>query len=141
MLDNLRSPDDRPEQNRDKAPSQQRSAPMSDREVPIDRHRTPAAIHAWLDGELSEAEVRRGDMVRDVDFWNRLGEQVDTRRAMRTPAHVQAAIMSAITTEQTHAPEWTEKRPAGRMSTATMVMAAAALLGIGAAIGAFLLNR
>jgi hypothetical protein len=139
MLDNLRSPDDRPEPNRDKATNESRSAPLSDREVPIDRHRTPAAIHAWLDGELSESEVRRGDMVRDVDFWNRLGEQVDTRRQMRTPAHVQTAIMSAITAEQTQmTPEWA-KRPT-RMSTTTMLLAAAGLLAIGAAIGALLLR-
>ncbi|MEJ7809603.1 MAG: hypothetical protein WKG32_04215 [Gemmatimonadaceae bacterium] len=70
----------------------------SDREVPVPvkRRETPAAVHAWLDGDLPEAAVRRGDMAKDVEFWHKLNQQVDERRHMRTPAHVLDSIMAAI---------------------------------------------
>ena len=46
--------------------------PLTDREVPLGLSRTPAAIHQWLDGDASEATVRRGYTVRHVEFWKQL---------------------------------------------------------------------
>jgi len=54
------------------------------------------AIHAWLDGELPEAVVRRGDTQRDVDFWKRMAQATEARRHLTTPAHVQQRIMDAL---------------------------------------------
>jgi hypothetical protein len=105
MVDDLRSDDgfaslDRP------ARTPQRdggaSRPMADREVPlgggdVEQGRVlESRIHAWLDGELPEASVRRGTTTRDVEFWNRLNGEAEQRRRLRTPAHVQAQIMAAI---------------------------------------------
>lgn len=76
-----------------------------EREVPLgqqeDRVLAPA-VHAWLDGELPEAAVRKGDTARDVDFWRNVSDQVDRRRHMRTPQHVEAQIMAAL---PHHAPQ------------------------------------
>jgi hypothetical protein len=72
--------------------------PLADREVPLGPPTStiPEAIHAWLDGDVPESSVRRGEWSRDVDFWKRMNEDLERRRRMRTPAHVQARIMEAI---------------------------------------------
>ena len=49
------------------------------------------AVHAWLDGELPEASVRKGDTGRDVEFWKQINVEVDRRRRMHTPAYVRSA--------------------------------------------------
>jgi hypothetical protein len=75
----------------------QRQRPVADREVPLDRHGSlSAAVHAWLDGELPEAAVRKGDGAKDVEFWHMIGEETARMRRMRTPPHVEARIMDAL---------------------------------------------
>jgi hypothetical protein len=75
----------------------QRHRPMADREVPLDRHGgISAAVHAWLDGELPEAAVKRGDTAKDVEFWQMIGQETSQMRRTRTPAHVEALIMDAL---------------------------------------------
>ncbi len=75
----------------------QRGRPMADREVPLDRHGgISAAVHAWLDGELPEAAVNRGDTAKDVEFWQMIGQETAQMRRTRTPAHVEALIMDAL---------------------------------------------
>src|SRR5688572_12059568 len=75
----------------------QRPRPMADREVPLDRHGgLSAAVHAWLDGELPEAAVRKGDTAKDVEFWQMIAQETSQMRRMRTPAHVEAMIMDAL---------------------------------------------
>jgi hypothetical protein len=70
---------------------------MADREVPLDRHGTlSAAVHAWLDGELPEAAVRKGETAKDVEFWQMIAQETTQMRRMRTPAHVEAMIMDAL---------------------------------------------
>ncbi|MDQ3995911.1 MAG: hypothetical protein M3303_02715 [Gemmatimonadota bacterium] len=70
---------------------------MADREVPLDRHGgISAAVHAWLDGELPEAAVNRGDTAKDVEFWQMIGQETAQMRRTRTPAHVEALIMDAL---------------------------------------------
>jgi hypothetical protein len=53
-------------------------------------------VHAWLDGELPEASVRKGDTARDVEFWKQISGEVEGRRRMRTPAYLEARIMEAL---------------------------------------------
>jgi hypothetical protein len=96
MRDDMNGPEGRSERNGQPSKRDERSKVMSDREVPLNRHRTPALVHAWLDGDVAEAEVRQGEMVRDVEFWNRISEQSEARRQMRTPVHLQARIMEAL---------------------------------------------
>ena len=54
------------------------------------------AVHDWLDGELPEAAVRKGDTARDVEFWRGINDQLERARRMRTPQHVEAQIMAAL---------------------------------------------
>ena len=97
MLDNLNPHNDgeRSSERAHRSPSPD-ARPMADREVPLSRRTTPAAVHAWLDGELPESAVRRGDTARDVELWKRIEREASARREVRTPVHVQAAIMAAL---------------------------------------------
>ena len=54
------------------------------------------AVHAWLDGELPEASVRKGDTARDVEFWKNINVEVERRRRMQTPTYLEARIMDAL---------------------------------------------
>jgi hypothetical protein len=105
MIDDLRSDDglsgfdghyhDRARQRPEK------ERPLADREVPLGHQEQDArvlapAVHAWLDGELPEASVRKGDTSRDVEFWKQINVEVDRRRRMQTPAYVESRIMQAL---------------------------------------------
>ena len=140
MRDNLHSSDGRSENGRERTGRERESAPMSDREVPIDRRRTPVAVHAWLDGELAETEVRRGDTQRDVEFWTRIAEQSETRRQMRTPAHLQAQIMAALP-QSTPAMAEPWYRRSMELAPVWALVGGAALLAAGVAIGAAIVAR
>lgn len=70
-----------------------------EREVPLGQHEDRVlspTIHSWLDGELPEAAVRKGETARDVEFWRDLNNQLDRARRLRTPEHVEAQIMAAL---------------------------------------------
>lgn len=76
-----------------------------EREVPLGQHEDralAASVHAWLDGELPEAAVRKGDTAKDVEFWRGVSDQVERRRHLRTPEYVEAQIMAAL---PHHAPQ------------------------------------
>jgi len=92
-----------------------------------------ASVHAWLDGELPEAAVRKGDTARDVEFWRTLNDQMDRARHMRTPEHVEANIMAAL---PHHAPQlitpWFEREFV--ITPFTAVAVAAGLVAATAAI-------
>jgi hypothetical protein len=70
---------------------------MADREVPVPGtgDASATAIHQWLDGDLSEAEARRGD-AKTVEFWSRMATETERRRRLTTPAHVVGRIMGAL---------------------------------------------
>ena len=86
-------------------------APLSDREVPIGVARTSDLVNAWLDGDISESQVIGTESARTVDFWKRLDRDLETRRAMTTPAHLQQQIMNAL-------PEPSNAKPAQRAGNA-----------------------
>jgi len=78
-----------------------RERPLADREVPLghqehDSRILSPVVHAWLDGELPEASVRKGDTAHDVEFWKNINREVERRRRMTTPTHLEAQIMSAL---------------------------------------------
>jgi hypothetical protein len=108
--------------------------PLADREVPLGPPGAAIAdaVHAWLDGEATESEARRGDSNREVDFWKRLDEDLAARRRLRTPAHLQAQIMNAL---PMHAPtvitpwyrrEFVVTPTSAIVAATTLVVAAAA---------------
>lgn len=103
MFDDTRSEDGRLDGLRRERRSEnggEPARPLADREVPLPQQDTGRVlspqIHAWLDGELPEAAVRKGELQRDVEFWNRLARATQTRRHVTTPAHVQQRIMDAL---------------------------------------------
>ncbi len=112
------------------------SIPMlSDREVPLGKSRTTEAVHAWLDGELPESAVLKGNMVREVEFWRRIDREADTIRQMRAPLYVQEQIMAALpdTAPQLVAPWW---RKPFEVSPMTAMLAGAGLVALGLMLGA-----
>ena len=104
MVDDLRSDDgmgglENPQHQPARRPERER--PLADREVPLghqeqDSRVLAPAVHAWLDGELPEASVRKGDTARDVEFWKNINVEVERRRRMVTPTYLEARIMSAL---------------------------------------------
>ncbi|MDQ3698930.1 MAG: hypothetical protein M3373_13065 [Gemmatimonadota bacterium] len=124
----------------DRVTDSREQRPVADREVPLkQRTSTPRAIHAWLDGDLPEAAVRRGDMARDVEFWHRVNQESEARRHLRTPAHVYDRIMQALpqTTPTIITPWW--RRPF-ELKPATAATLGAGAIAAGAAIAAWLLS-
>jgi hypothetical protein len=115
--------------------------PLADREVPLGPPTATIAeaVHAWLDGDVPETSVRRSEWSRDVDFWKRMNEDLERRRRMRTPAHVQARIMEAI---PQHAPQlitpWWRREFVVTPSSA--LVAAATLLAVAVAATAAVLR-
>ena len=113
---------------------------LGDREVPLghqeqDSRVLSPAVHGWLDGELPEASVRKGDTGRDVEFWKNVNSEVERRRHTRTPAFLEAQIMAALpqTAPQVITP-WFRREFV--ITPATAVTVAAALVTAGAALTA-----
>jgi hypothetical protein len=130
MLDDLHSDGQNHGRKRTPEPKQR---PLADREVPLGPPSTALAesVHAWLDGEIPETSVRRGESARDVEFWKRLDGDLAKRRRMRTPAHLQAQIMNALpmTRPQIITPWWQREyvvTPSSALVAAATLMAAAA---------------
>ena len=77
-------------------------APLTDREVPLQQDLGSAtrvlspAIHAWLDGELPEASVRRGETAADVEFWKTMNSEAERRRGVRMAPALEARIMESL---------------------------------------------
>ncbi|MBU6367150.1 MAG: hypothetical protein KJT01_13140 [Gemmatimonadetes bacterium] len=71
----------------------------ADREVPLPAFASAdgsqAAIHAWLDGEASEAEAH-GAAADRVRFWRELTVQVEVHRTRSAPASLLQAVMAAL---------------------------------------------
>jgi hypothetical protein len=137
MFDDLNSDD--LGDGRKRSPEQKR--PLTDREVPIGPHSTAIAeaVHSWLDGELPESNVRRGESSRDVEFWKRLDHDLVARRRMRTPAYLQARIMDALPqhTPRMITPFW---RRQFVVTPSIALLTAAALIAVAAAATALVMR-
>ena len=105
MVDDLRSDGglgNAPERARRPEKAAQDHRPLTDREVPIkqdlgnETRVLAPAIHAWLDGELPEASVRRGETSKDVEFWRMIGAEAERRRSARMPLDLESRIMEAL---------------------------------------------
>jgi hypothetical protein len=116
----------------------EKERPLADREVPLGHQEQDVrvlapAVHAWLDGELPEASVRKGDTARDVEFWKNINVEVDRRRRTHTPTYLEAQIMDALpqTAPQVITPWWRREFVITPMAA---VGGAAALIVVGAAV-------
>ena len=131
MMNDLHGPDGRADGNRDSVKHETNGSPLTDREVPLNPRRTPAVVQAWLDGEVTMADAVRGDAAKDVEFWNRLNEQAEERRHMRTPVHVQQRIMEAIPRSAPVAESsWFQRQ--SHVSNGALIAIGAAMIGLGA---------
>ena len=90
-------------------------------------------VHAWLDAEHAGHAPRRDDAAHDVDFWNRLEADIRRRRQVRTPVHVQRAVMDALPGGRGGVAPW-HRRPV-TVAPALLAAAGIALLGLGVALG------
>lgn len=114
----------------------EKERPLADREVPLGQQEQDArvlapAVHAWLDGELPEASVRRGDTAHDVEFWKNINVEVERRRRTHTPVHLEMRIMEALpqTAPQLITPWWRREfvvSPVVAAGAATALVVAAA---------------
>jgi hypothetical protein len=138
MFDDIRSDDGQLDGRRRERRSEI-ERPLADREVPLSQPDTgrllSPAVHAWLDGELPEAAVRQGETQRDVEFWKRLAAATESRRHLRTPAHLQQRIMDALPNNppQVITPWW---RREFVLTPAAAIGAVGALIALTAAITA-----
>src|SRR5215216_3139440 len=99
MVDDLR-PDgglgNGPDGTRRREKPAQDHRPLTDREVPIktdlgnETRVLAQAVHDWLDGELPEASVRRGETSKDVEFWRMINTEAERRRTARMPMNLEA---------------------------------------------------
>lgn len=134
MLDDLHNPEEArsPEAGRRPAPRNGDAArPLADREVPLgQRDGMAPALHAWLDGELPEAAVRKGETARDAEMWRRINHEATQLRHMRTPAGLADTVMAALpqTAPQLITP-WYQREfvltPAAAVSAAAVLVALA----------------
>jgi hypothetical protein len=114
--------------------------PLSDREVPLGHQEQEtrvlaAAVHAWLDGELPEATVRKGETARDIEFWTQINGAIEGRRHMRTPTYLESRIMEALPlTAPTLITPWYRREFV--VTPMAAVGAAATLVVVGAAVTA-----
>ena len=121
----------------------EKERPLADREVPLGQQEQDArvlspAVHAWLDGELPEASVRKGETGRDVEFWRNINVEVDRRRRMRTPAYLEAQIMDALPqTAPAVITKWWEREYV--VTPTKAIGTAAALVAVAAAVTALVM--
>ncbi len=118
--------------------------PLADREVPLGHQEQGArvlapAVHAWLDGELPEATVRKGNTARDVEFWKRVNTEAERRRRTHTPTYLEAQIMQSLpqTAPAVITPWWRREFVITPMAA---VAGAAALVVVAAAMTAAIMG-
>ena len=118
-------------------------------EKPRERRTPPAtpAVQAWLDGETPREGLASADEQETAEFWSKINSEADQLRRRATPIHVQQRILSSIPDEPAGAASPAGSRKSASSSgsitlrVSTAVLAGAALVAVGAVIGAFFLVR
>jgi hypothetical protein len=95
-------------------------------------YRLAPDVHAWLDADRAGRAPRRADAAHDVDFWHRLEKDIARRRQVRTPIHVQRAVMAALPGGRGAAPWY--RRPLS-ITPGLLALAGTAMLALGVAVG------
>lgn len=143
MFDDLHNRDDSRSQEsgrRQPLRSGDAARPLADREVPLgQRDGMAPALHAWLDGELPEAAVRKGETARDAEMWRRITTEATQLRHMRTPAGFADSVMAALpqTAPQVITP-WYQREFV--MTPAAVLTGGVALVAVAAATTAVVIS-
>lgn len=69
--------------------------PLADGDALEPRLASPA-LHAWLDGEISDASAAIAERPQVIAMWKQLGADAQRLRRMSTPSSVEAIVMQAI---------------------------------------------
>ena len=116
-------------------------------EKPRPRKTPPAtpAVQAWLDGEAPREGLASADEQETAEFWSKINSETERLHRRSTPIHVQQRILSSIPDEPagTAGPGGPRQAAPGSITlrVSTAILAGAALLAVGAVIGAFFLAR
>ena len=70
-------------------------APLADGDAAELRLTSPA-VHAWLDGELSDASLAIAERPQVIAMWKALSADATRLRHMTTPTRVEAIVMAKI---------------------------------------------
>jgi hypothetical protein len=101
---------------------------------------TPA-VQAWLDGEADKDRLTNPDEQETAEFWTRINAETERLRRRSTPIHVQQKILSSLPDEPAGS-AGSKSAPASGSITlrvSTAILAGAALLAVGALLGAMFL--
>ena len=74
------------------APARAPLADLASADAPV----TSPALHAWLDGELSDASVAIAERPQVIALWKKLGAEAAQLRSIATPISVEAVVMAKI---------------------------------------------
>lgn len=114
-------------------------------EEPRHRKTPPAtpAVQAWLDGEAEREGLASADEQETAEFWSRINTETERLRRRSTPIHVQQKILSSIPDEPAGSASSPGLASSGSVTlrVSTAILAGAALIAVGALIGAFFLVR
>ena len=114
-------------------------------EKPRHRKTPPAtpAVQAWLDGEAAREGLASADEQETAEFWSRINTETERLRRRSTPIHVQQKILSSIPDEPAGSASAPGLASSGSVTlrVSTAILAGAALIAVGALIGAFFLVR
>ncbi|MBI3790904.1 MAG: hypothetical protein HY275_08495 [Gemmatimonadetes bacterium] len=62
----------------------------------LDASLTSPAVHAWLDGEISDASLSIAERPQVIAMWKALSADAEKLRHMTTPSSVEAIVMQKI---------------------------------------------
>jgi len=108
-----------------------------------EHRRTPPAtpaVQAWLDGEAGREGLATPDEQETAAFWTKVNDEAELLRRRKTPIHLQQKILGSLPSEPLEAPPRAASVPI-TLTPAVAIALGAALLGLGAVIGALFLGH
>jgi hypothetical protein len=85
---------ERPE-TRPATPETTPRAPLADGDA-LEPRLTSPALHAWLDGEITDQSLSISERPQVIAMWKALGTDAEKLRHMSTPKSVEAIVMAKI---------------------------------------------
>ncbi len=108
------------------------TGPVTDREVPLPSVQATPLVHAWLDGDVTTAMIRATAGGNEaVELWTRINGEAELLRSRTTPLYVHKRIMDSLPDDMYRQSERWYHRSV-QLRPVTLIVTAAALLGIGA---------
>ena len=80
---------------RPNSPETAARAPLADGDA-LEPTLASPALHAWLDGEISDASAAIAERPQVIRMWKALGADAEKLRRRTTPPSLEAVVMKAI---------------------------------------------